>query len=333
MGLKKYVTDAYQRFMADVSAQRQERRLQEKVFHDINKFIKKNCPKMTSVPGYHKKLVHAISVSLTHISGLIDQIPGPVDLESEQWEKQPVLQSMFVKPEEIDFVLKSSKYLNRYFKTTGAAEAVALLTATLKEKTVFGIEKNDGMIRRDVPKKAVYFEGHEIFGPARTIEDSRFRLKHLALISLCRQVVQNTTGLESWKKELEEQQNLLEFKLHPRMHSDQSEEKDEKAPETAQLLSDIKSKIKSINNQINVTEAHLDRITRVFENPQSHLMLTTETMKLDRLGIRLNPDSKQPANEFSIAEFQFGKTPKIAGIWVRIKRASLPQQKRKHPII
>ena len=322
MDLKKYVTNAYQRFMTGLSTQRQERRLQEKVFFDINKFIKKNCPKMTSVPGYRKKLVHAINISLTHISGLIDQIPGPVNLESEQWEKQPVLQSMFVKPEEIDFVLKSSKYLNRYFKNTGAGEAVALLTATLRKKTVFGIEKNDGMIRRDVPKKAIYFEGHQIFAPDRTIEDSRFRLKHLALISLCRQVVQNTTGLEAWKKELEEQQNLLEFKLHPRTHSDQSAEKDEEAPETAQLLSDIKDKIKSINNQINVTEEHLNRITRIFENPQSHLMLKIETMKLDRLGIQLNPDSKQPANEFSIAEFQFGETPKIAGIWVRIKRTT-----------
>ncbi len=95
------------------------------------------------------------------------------------------------------------------------------------------------------------------------------------------------------------------------------------AKEINQLLSDIKSKIASINNQINTTDEHLDRITRIFDNPEKHLTLITEKLKLDKLGTRLDAVSTDRADEFSIAEFQFGQAPKKAAIWVLIKREFL----------
>jgi hypothetical protein len=126
--------------------------------------------------------------------------------------------------------------------------------------------------------------------------------------------------MKGWKKELEEQQALLKFKLSSEMPSDtQSDIK-----ETRQLLSDINNRIASLNNQTNVTVEHLDRITQVFENPAAHLSLTTENLKLDHLGIRLDTASTDRADEFPIAKFQFGQTPKKAAIWVLIKRSFIP---------
>lgn len=324
MNLFKKIRLAYNHIADGIAEKKRQRLLQEQVFRDINKFLKKNCPKMASVEGYRKRLTRAINISSTHMSGLIDQIPGPIDLDPKQWLRQSALQSMFVKPEEIIYLLKSSKYLKRYFNDTDADAAYALLAATLNEKTVFTIEKNGDLLRRDVPRKAVYFADHEIFAPAPAIDACQFKIMHLALISLCRQVVQDTSGLQAWKKELEDQKNLLEFKLNAGSpDSDTNKETEETIQETKDLLTDIASKIKSINSQINVTDEHLQRIVQVFENPETHLAVNFKSLKLDRLGIRLDAASKERALEFSIAEFQFGQTPKMAGIWVRIKRDTM----------
>jgi len=325
MTLFQKISNTYRDFIERIAEKRRQQLLQEHVFSNINQFLKRNCPKMASVSGYRKKLAHAVTIADAHIDELMDQIPGPIDLSSEQWEDQPALRSLFVRPEEIFTLLKSSKYLARVFKHGDTEEALALLGAALHEKTVFGIEKNDGIIRRDVPKKAVYFENHELFAPAGTMAACRFQIKHLALVSLCQTVLQDTTGLQEWKKELEDQENLLAFKLNASgpeddSLSDDSPETDETIAETRELLTDIRNKIKSINTQINVTPDHLGRITRVFENPAAHLMLEEKLFRLDRLGFRLGATSADPAYEFSLAAFQFGSAPKMAGIWVRIKR-------------
>ena len=318
MNLFKKISHTYRAFIKRIDEKRRQQLLQERVFSDINHFLKRNCPKMAAVSGYRKKLGHAVSVADAHIAELMDQIPGPIDLAPEQWEDQPVLRSMFVRPEDIGALLKSSKYLARVFNRGDAQEAISLLGATLHEKTVLGVEKNDGIIRRDVPKKVIYFADHELFAPAGTMAACRFQIKHLALVSLCQEVLQDTTGLQVWKKELEDQKTLLEFKLNVDGPDDAGMETDETLAETRELLTTIKNKIKSINTQINVTQDHLGRITRVFENPAAHLTLEKKTFRLDRLGFRLDAGSTEPAYAFSLAAFQFGKAPKMAGIWVRI---------------
>ncbi len=63
------------------------------------------------------------------------------------------------------------------------------------------------------PKKSIYFDNHQILAPAQTISESQFKIKHLALNSLCGQIFKETTEMQVWKKELEEQQALLKFKL------------------------------------------------------------------------------------------------------------------------
>lgn len=275
---------------------------------------------MAAISGYRKKVGQAIALAAAHIDELMGQIPGPIDLNPDQWADQPVLHSMFTGPHEILTTLKSSPHLIRFFKSTGNDTAVALLAADFREKTVFGVEKSNDIIRRDVPKKAVYFENQNIYAPAATVDACRFRIKHLALIALCRQVTQSTSGLEEWKKELQNQQHLLEFKLGTQKFNDPDPSADESVIEAKQVLGEIKAKIHSINSQVNATPDHLARIIQAFETAGTNLVLEQTPLKLDRLGFRLNAESTEPAFEFTVAGFRFGKNEKMAGIWVQISR-------------
>jgi hypothetical protein len=316
---------AYQNFVAAIADRRQKRRLNDDVVRDIKDFLKKNCSRMSLDTGYRKKLIQSINYSLTHISGLIDQIPGPIDLDSELWSDQPVLHSIFLNPEEIISLLKSNKDLQSVLSKTANTEVFALLSSTLHKKTVLGTEKTGEILRRDVPKKSISFDNHQIIAPAMTISESQFKIKRLALNSLCSQTFKETADLQAWKKELEEQQALLKFKLSTEMSPDTQAD----LKETEQILSDIKNKLLSINNQINVTDEHLNRITRIFESPEKHMTLTIEKLKLDHLGFELKAASTDRSDEFSIAEFQFGQAPKRAAIWVRIKQETLSGEDNK----
>ncbi len=116
MDFQTSIKMTYQRFVAGIADRRQKRRLKDETLHDIREFLKKNCSKMSLDSGYRKKLIQSINYSLTHISGLIDQIPGPIELDPELWSDQPVLHSIFLKPEEIFSLLKSSKDLKSILK-------------------------------------------------------------------------------------------------------------------------------------------------------------------------------------------------------------------------
>ncbi|MEZ4551174.1 MAG: hypothetical protein R2874_12015 [Desulfobacterales bacterium] len=169
-----------------------------------------------------------------------------------------MLRSMFVRPEDIGALLKSSKYLARVFKRGDTQEAISLLGATLHEKTVLGVEKNDGIIRQDVPKKS------DLFCRSRTFCTGRhhgyaagFKSSTWPLFPCAKEVLQDTTGLQVWKKNWRIK-DPLEFKLNVDGPDDAGMETDETLAETRELLTTIKNKIKSIT-QINVTPDHLGR--------------------------------------------------------------------------
>jgi hypothetical protein len=200
---------------------------------------------------------------------------------------------------------------------------MALLSAEIHEKTIFGIEQTGEILRRDVPRKAVYFDGHQLLAPTPSLSDSRAKLQRLALVLLCSQTLRETNELAAWKKELEDMQQLLEFKLETAENPDPSSENDGDAGKTRQLLSEIKGKINAIARQTQFSGEHLNRFVQVFEAPEQHLSLNPADLKLDRLGVRLEKDSTEQADAFSIAEIQYEQMPKLGGLWVRIARKAL----------
>ncbi|MEZ4551173.1 MAG: hypothetical protein R2874_12010 [Desulfobacterales bacterium] len=75
MNLFRKISHTYRAFIKRIDEKRRQQLLQERVFSDINHFLKRNCPKMAAVSGYRKKLGHAVSVADAHIAELMDQIP------------------------------------------------------------------------------------------------------------------------------------------------------------------------------------------------------------------------------------------------------------------
>jgi hypothetical protein len=84
------------------------------------------------------------------------------------------------------------------------------------------------------------------------------------------------------------------------------------------VLGDITGKLEEINAQLDTPEARIEHLNAILLNPEQHLRLETVSLKLSRLGTRLDPSSTEPANEFTVAEFELGKEPKQALVWIRV---------------
>lgn len=329
MSLKSLLTAFYQRLVYGSSHRPMNHKREAAGLDEIERIIRESDSTILSVRRFRKKILPSVRHAMQYISGLIPQVPGPVDFDPGRWDDDPILRAMFISHEEMTGVLQSSKPLKKFFRRKNVSRAFAMLVAEQKGKEFFGTEKNGEIVRRDVPQKAVFFENFKVIDPAADLTETRLKVQHRALVSLFTQAFEKITDLQLWKEDLEKQQELLEFKVQQPEGSDLgtdlnlTEADDNQIQKSLEVLSDINRKLEEIKAELDTPEDHIKHLNAVLLNPEQHLRLKTVSLKLSRLGIRLEPSSTEPANEFTVAEFELGQDPKRVLFWIRVERASV----------
>jgi len=149
------------------------------------------------------------------------------------------------------------------------------------------------------------------------------------MISFFNQAFEKITDLQLWEEDLEKQRELLEFKVQRpedselRTDLNHTEADDNQTQESFEVLDDITRKLKEIKAELDTPEDRIEHLNAILLNPEQHLRLETVSLKLSRLGIRLDPSSTEPANEFTVAEFELGQDPKRVLLWIRIEQPSV----------
>jgi len=209
----RFLKNQYHQFTSRRSLRRARRNQEKALLKEIDRILSETKTKIPLIRNYRKKLEEPLARALEAVSAMIAQIPGPVELEPELWDKDPVLKAVFPGPDQFSQWLGSCKNLRDAFKRTDAAELFGVLVADYKEKTFFGSGVNGEIVRRDVQRQAVFFEDPRVLVPAPEFELARKELRHRVLVTLLTHELNEIADLKSWKEELEKQQGLLEFKL------------------------------------------------------------------------------------------------------------------------
>ena len=299
---------------------RSGRRQPEKnVMDGVERVVRRKCPNLLLTHKNKHQLMDGVNAAMRHFSDLIDQIPGPVELDPNHWNADPVLNAMFVDSNEIRETLQGAKPLVRFFKRPGETEAVALLTAAWHEKTVFGTAKDGEIVRRGVRQRAISFADHKLLVPASDLSKAKSALLQEALVFMCGQTFGETQDLKQWQAELEKQRDLLTFKIQP-SHGRAS---DEEYIEEKRVLDDINQKIRSIKNNLGTSESNFNFMLRLLSNPQDMLKFKLAFLRLSRLGIVLNNASDSMANEFKLARYEIPNLTARGAIWVRVRRETM----------
>ena len=329
MRLKSLLTGFYRRLVYGSSYPRPDQKTDADVLDEIQRIARETDSTMLPVRRFRKKILPSVRHAMGYLSGLIPQVPGPVDFDPDRWKDDPLLRAMFISREELIGVLQSNKVLKNFFRRTNEFQAFAILVAEQKEKNFFGTEKNGEIVRRDVVQKAVFFEDFKVFAPAADLAETRLQVQHRALVSLFTQAFEKIADLQLWKEELEKHRELLEFKVQQpenkdlKTDLDHTEVDDNQTQESFEVLGDINRKLKEIKAQLDTPKDRIEHLNAIFLNPEQHLRLETVSLKLSRLGTRLDPSSTEPANEFTVAEFELGQEPKQALVWIRVEQPSV----------
>ena len=249
---------------------REEEQLTAEDRRIVETFVDASNSRMRAVHGYSHKLRDHIRALYNHILQIADQIPPPIDLTPDAFRTVPLVNALFVYSKDIDRLFKTDQAIEAYLRAHDNYQVpvlYALLTAGKSETHAFGIGLLGDMLVRDVSRQTVNFSSHKIHCPCASSAELGTALKNYLFDGVVALVKQEMASRMADK---------------PFIRSDERYE----------------SKVRSLANP----EVYLKTLIEYLETPGNLLRIDKTHFKLNKLGIKLESDDKQCANEFDIHE-------------------------------
>lgn len=232
----------------------------------LENFVGASNSKMRAVNDYANKLGKYVQTLHSYVLQIVDKIPPPIDLNLNAFGTDELVNALFVNSQDIDKLLKNDPEINVFLRTRNVPTVYALLTADKREKQTLGIGMQGEMLIRDVPQQAVNFSSYKLHTPCTSSEELNTVLKDYLFSRVVTLLKQEMTALMS----------------NQPLNTDKSYE----------------ARLKSLANP----NVYLDTLIKQIENPAELLSIHKIHFKLSKLGIKLEDDDQQNANEFDIHE-------------------------------
>jgi chromosome segregation ATPase len=192
---------------------------------------------------------------------------------------------------------------------SGQTESYAALAMTRQERKVLGMALSGEIMQRDVVQTTVSFVNHRVGLPAATEAETREELRYLALNFLVTQVLERIQSLRTQRHNFEEQQQILQIKL--RIPQSKQRGLESLAPESDELevqtrslqqkIAENRKNLQEVKVQLDELNDYIDHLNAVLGNPEEYLTVNKISMKLNRLGVKLEEDSAEHGSTITLA--------------------------------
>ena len=297
------------------AAMQTRRQMEETMLDAIETVVEGTDPRLRFVSGYRKKMRPAIKSALHYISEAVEQIPEPIEISKRTWNSDPRVNAFFATVGDLQIMLSSSAKIRRFFEHGEQQEGYALLAMAKQEKTVLRHQLEGEILRREVPQVTISFSEHRILAPSATEAETRKELIRCAFNVLVKQALERLVCLQARKETLTDQRRLLKIRRKFLQAERASLTSLLQASEShAQDLEDILQKMAA--NKQNLLEAqagietlddYLERVNEVLAHPENYLQLKMITIRLNRLGVKVQDNSPDAGNEITLTELTVGK--------------------------
>ena len=281
--------DHLQNLVSNLGSHRHEEVQQTKEDRRIvESFVDASNSKIRAVHGYSHKLREHVRALHNHVLQVADEFPPPVDLNLDTFGTDPLVNALFVNSNEIDKLFNTNPDVDVFLRAHSKYQApvlYALLTASKIEKRMLGIAMQGDMLIREVPQQAVNFSSHKIHAPCASSSELSTALKEYLfgrVVALIKQEMASRMSNQSFKP------------------GDNSYE----------------SRVKSLANP----DVYLNALIEYIEIPASLLSIDKIHFKLSKLGIKLDADDEQNANEFNIHELTWSNNTRNVVLQVGLTR-------------
>ena len=280
-------------------------------------------PNMRVVSGYKKKLIEAVETALDYIDRLVEEIPGPIEINKKAFGADPLVNAFFATASDIKKTFSQSNALRAFFEDSmnvNVDDAFALMCMEKKEHSGFGMELEGDFIKKDVPQVSVNFFAHNILSPAITEKEVRASLKQCifdALISHTFECVMakhtRERGSDEYRKMLDRRykanqawgQELTDLILSIRADTIAGNG-------STQKITSNKQGVENSTGYIETPGDHLEEVRNILVHPERMIRLNHVCFNLTRMGVKVEDNSTQSASKIELAELE------INDVWRRI---------------
>lgn len=240
-------------------------------------------PRLRAVSGYSRKLAAAVRHARAYCDGLVDGVPGPIDMDIRAFGRDPLVHAFFAAPEDIGHMLGASREMRDYLADPLRRDAdtiYSLLGMRRKEKTVVGLGRQGELITDGVPQRLLFFADHSLRELSPSVDTTRAMLRSSALDSLA----------QSFAAELAQ---LREEKQDVRTRWDQERAQARLADgggAHALRVQEMGDRLRELASSLEPAHV-LEALAGWLADPQPHLHLVPTSVSVDRLGVLSKPDA------------------------------------------
>lgn len=281
----------------------------------LNRTIEGTDPKIRLVPGHRRRLERAIGSSLDYIERMIGRIPVSVDLSSRRFIEDPHVNAFFTNPRALKDTLRHSPELTDYFEQSllpSRDACWALLCMRMRERHILGLDLSRDRVRRDVPQVAVSFEDHQFLSPADTEERAREGLKQCLFQGLITSALSELTTLRARRRKIVTRLRILQGRLRERRHHSTPVDTDQHtgSPTWMEMENEISRLTQELRKVgLPTPQACLQRVESTFLHPERFARIERFSLRLDKMGIRVDDAFEGPCNQLELAEARITDQP------------------------
>jgi len=253
----------------------------------IEGFVDASSSKMRAVHGYSHKLRGPVLALYNHVLQIANEIPPPIDLNLDAFGTNPLVNALFVNSIAIDKLFNTDHDLDVYLRAQGKYQIpvlYALLTTSKSENRTLGVGMLGDMLIYEVPQTAVNFSSHKFHSPCASSAELSTALKKHLFDHVVALVKQEMTS------------RMINHSIKP-------------------IADSYEFRVKSLANP----DVYLDALIDYLEIPAKLLSIDKIHFKLSKLGVKLDDDDNQSANEFDIHELTWSNNTK--NVVLQIARA------------
>ena len=297
----------------------------------IERVIDGTDPRLRLVPGYRKILQKEVAASLDHISNLVDQIPGPLEVNRKAFVRDPEVRAFFASPDALQEIFGFSTELKAFFAdpaNSNTNECSALMCANKEEKTVLGTDLAGDTVHHEVLQTAINFYDHKLLTPAASLKDVRDSIKQCIFDGLVTHALEHISEIRTHRKNLEDQRRILHSRLRARQAQGNglsallaaAHEGKEQPEDLKKQLAEAEQKLDQLPGTQDALPFYLDEIRKILGKPDDFIRLNVACFRLTDMGIMVNDKSPQPVNTVCFSELEIADVMKRVVTVVRYTR-------------
>jgi hypothetical protein len=283
------------------------------IFSTIESVVDGTDSKIRLVPGYRKQLQDVIFHALEYAEDLVGQIPKAIEVSSRTFTTDPYVNAFFTNISDLRSVISHSSEVQDYLtETCDSGHCCALLCMMRTEKTVMGMELENDMLRKDVLQVAVSFSDHRIYSPAPSEAEAREGLRNCLFQGLVSSALERIMQLRLASHRLQSKHQMLDARLRRYRQSFREAQPDTRdADEIASHIEATTRELGSIEKSIMESPLLTPRVTLqqvmdVFSEPEDFVRIRRFSLKLNKMGIKVERDTSQPCNPLDLTEVTIG---------------------------